>query len=294
VAAVALATFICTNRRWPDRTVDAAAPSRMQTGLLRLVARHAHQDPEAEAGFFFALQTLARSGPHRTILAVAAAVGLTHASIVLAHTGRLLPMPSSPPPGVLAISPVLLASLLMAVRYAVTLPAAPGANGSIRLAWQGDERPYLAGVKRAAMLLATLASALLFPMHVAWLGPRPALVHSALALLFATAALHALFLGYRKLPFACGYVPVPNPKLTWPGGLIVLLFVTYGLANAEHWALNSTTHTVGLAAALCGIAFATITCDRHRRVERPRMVFDERPSPATQRLGLSDHLLGYD
>jgi hypothetical protein len=42
------------------------------------------------------------------------------------------------------------------------------------------------------------------PLCIALLGPAGAMLHALLSLALAHAALDALFLWYRKLPFACG------------------------------------------------------------------------------------------
>jgi protein-S-isoprenylcysteine O-methyltransferase Ste14 len=48
---------------------------------------------------------------------------------------------------------IVLLALIAGFRYAVGVPAELAANWTIRMAWDGDERAYLAGVKRAAGLL---------------------------------------------------------------------------------------------------------------------------------------------
>src|SRR6185369_4540612 len=120
------------------------------------------------------------------------------------------------PPGLLAISILLLLTLVAGIRYATAVPAAPAANWTIRMAWLGDERRYLAGVKRAAFVLVMTLVVILLPLHVALLRPGTAAVHSLLLLLFALTSLDVLLLSYRKLPFACSYVPVENPRMVWP------------------------------------------------------------------------------
>src|SRR5207247_10220410 len=114
------------------------------------------------------------------------------------NDGRSLGM-QSPPLGVLGILIMSLLVVLVGVAYAVAVPAELAANWTIQMAWLGDERRYLAGVKRAAMLLVAVLLVLLLPLHVALLGIAVAIVHSLLGLVLAVAALDALFLPYRKL-----------------------------------------------------------------------------------------------
>jgi hypothetical protein len=294
MAALALATFLWSNRRLPDRSAGVPSSSRIHAVIHRLAERHTRRDPEAQAGFFFALQTLSRSAPHRTVMAVAAAVGLTHALIVLAQRDRTLVDIPSTSLGVFGISIMLLMALVAGVAYAMTVPAANAGNWTIRMAWLGDERGYLAGVKRAALLLAAVLLVVLLPLHVALLGAFLAVVHSVFSLLVAIAAFDVLFLTYRKLPFACSYVPIENPKLVWPIGVASLIAVTYGLAWVERLSLHTAASAVALDATFAATALLVRAIDRGRRRERTPINFDDRPRLATQRLGLSEHITIHD
>jgi hypothetical protein len=104
----------------------------------------------------------------------------------------------------------------------------------------------------------------------------------------------SLFLGYRQFPFACSYVPIENPKLLWPVGLATVLLVTYAFADLERWALQTPTRTAELSAALGAIVLLVKFIDRTRRRERLPVNFDERPAPATQRLGLLERMANPD
>lgn len=81
-----------------------------------------------------------------------------------------------------------------------------------------------------------------------------------------------------------------NPKVLWPAGLASFLLVTYGFASAERFALTSATRTAVFGAALSLIVLVVKIIDREHRRERVPVNFDERPAPATQRLGLFEHL----
>jgi hypothetical protein len=130
----------------------------------------------------------------------------------------------------------------------------------------------------------------LLPVHVLLFGWVVAIVHAVYGFTFATILLDVLFVGYRKMPFACSYLPIENPKLLWPVGIASLLLVTYGFADVERFALRTVTGAIGLAAALGTMAFATKLVDRAGRRERLALDFDERPALATQRLGLFEHV----
>ena len=156
------------------------------------------------------------------------------------------------------------------------------------MAWQGDERAYLAGVKRTgAVALAMLPLVFLFPLHVMLLGFVGAVTHSVHGFLFAVATLDVLFIGYQKVPFACSYVPVENPKLVWPTAAASFLLATYGFAYAERSALQTPARAAAFCASLVALAAAARLVDRVQRRERLPVNFDEGPSPATLRRACS-------
>ncbi|HEY7286091.1 MAG TPA: hypothetical protein VH497_11640 [Vicinamibacterales bacterium] len=290
VAGLAIATFFWTNRRFPDRAATALRPTRFYGAVRRAAERLTRGDPEAQAGFFFTLQTLTRSAPHRTIVAVSLAVGLTHAFIALTQTGIHRFELSSMPRAIPAMSVFLLISLLAGFWYAATVPAEPLANWTIRSAWLGNQQSYLSGVKRAGgIALAAVPLLLMLPLNASLMGTAAAVEHSVIALLFATALLDALFVFVDRFPFACSYVPVQNPKVAWPASLAGVLTLTYGFAALECQALVALPRTVALCAALSVLAVLVKTIDREWRCEERPIEFDARPTPATQRLDLAAH-----
>jgi hypothetical protein len=295
IAFLAIATFVWNNRRLPEQTTRGRFRSRIGAIVRRLAARVTTGNPEARAGFFFTWQTLTRSAPHRTIVAIALAAGLTHLLIALAAGGVHRLEAASMPLGVFAIGIMVLAPLIAGFRYATTVPPEWASNWTIRMAWLGDERGYLSGVKRAALVTLVAAPLLaLLPLHVALFGFIIAVLHSIYIFLAAAALLDGLFLTYRQLPFACSYVPIQNPKVIWPAGVTALLTLAYGLSGLERWALQTATRTVGLGATLLAIVVLVTIADRANRRERRPVDFDARPALATQRLGLFEHVLHHD
>jgi hypothetical protein len=295
VACLAIATFLWTNRRLPDQAAGSRARSRLHASIRSKARWLTEANPETQAGFFFTWQTLTRSTPHRTIVAIAVAAGVTHLLIALAASGvHRLELPAMPL-GLFGINIMVLVSLLAGFRYAVTVPPELASNWTIRMAWFGDERGYLTGVKRTAIIaLVTVPLLALLPLHVALFGFGVAVVHSIFGFMVAAATLDGLFLGYRQFPFASSYVPIENPKLLWPAGLSTVLLVTYGFADLERWALQTTARTLALGAALAAFALVVKMIDRANRRERLAVNFDERPAFATQRLGLFERIVNYD
>ena len=291
-ATLAIASFLWNNRRLPDRSAGGRAPSSMHALTRRMAERLSDPNPEMQAGLFFTLQALARSAPHRTIVAISLAAGLTLPIITLVRSGIHRAAIPSMPLGFFAMDIMVLSALLAGFRYAVTVPAELASNWTIRMAWLGDERGYLAGAKAAAVMVLVIVPLLsLLPLHILLFGPVTAVVHSLLGLLFATATLDAMFLGYRKLPFACSHVPIENPRLLWPAAAASFLLVAYGFGYLERSALQTLAGTAALGAILGAIVLMTKLIDRAQRRERRPVNFHEGPVPPTQRLGLFEHVL---
>ena len=141
--------------------------------------------------------------------------------MALATSGvHRLELPSMPL-GLFAINIMVLASLIAGFRYAVTVPPELASNWTIRMAWLGDERGYLAGVKRAALVaLVAVPLLVLLPLHVALFGFAIAVVHSIYGFMVATTPCWmACSLATGNSPSPAAMCPIENPKLLWPAGL---------------------------------------------------------------------------
>ena len=292
VVSLAVLTFVWNNRRLPEPAAARPGHSRTSAAVRAIALRLTRGDPEAQAGFFFTLHALMRSGPHRLIVAIAVAAALTLPSVMLILGSAYVQEPmSSFPLGLLGMQVTVLLVLIGGFRYVVMVPAELVANWSIRMAWRGDERGYLAGVKRAAFLSTVVVPSLvLLPLHVALFGAATALVHALFGCLFGVAALDGLFLGYRKslspAPICrsatrscCGRA-APQPCCWCP--------ISLRTSNGPRCSRREST--AAFAATLAGIVLTIKIIDRLQRRERQPLDFDERPAPPTQRLGVFESM----
>jgi hypothetical protein len=247
------------------------------------------RNPEAQAGFFFTLQCLSRSLPHRIGMSMFVAIGFAAAAVSLVGTDyRHLQSVASLPLRFFVIQPVLVTALLVGFRYVVGVPSELRANWAFHLSWSGDERPYLAGVKRAAVVGLVLPTLLvLFPLHAMMLGFRLASAHLLCGVLISLVLLEGLLLGFRKLPFASSHVPSVNMKTLGPIYLFGAFLALYGLAWLERLALGSPFGTVVFLAGSATLWGGLRAIDMWQRRIRVPIELDELPPPATQRLGLS-------
>ena len=233
VLLVAAAACAWNSRRLPVPPVARrGGPGRVRRTFAWTVTHLVARDPAVQAGFFFAVQTLTRSVAHRVTMATSMAVGL--ALIVINMGGidghRAVAL-SSVPAYRLAVQTWVLAAVLTGFRHAVRVPAEARANWTFHLAWSGDERPYLAGVKRAAWLTLIVPTlTVLFAWHALVLTPRLAVAHLAFGGAVAVLLMEALFITYQKLPFASGFVRTEDLKSLVPLYVLVVLIVSLALA----------------------------------------------------------------
>jgi len=286
VTVLAVLLFAWNNRRMvapPPVAAGAAWLRRAIAAVARGVIRH----PETQASFFFTLQAVLRSPQHRLTTAASLAFGLT-AGVFAVAVGSATTRGTADAfaAGILAVQPVLLTALLTGFRHAVRMPAELAANWAVQVAWRGDTRPHIAGAKAAGALLFIAVPVLaLVPFYWVMFTPPEALAIALCGLAGGAVVLEAIFLGYRKLPFACGYLP-GDVKTIGPIAFAAFVFFTYQFSHLELAALR-TGGAPTFAVLLTG-AFATLRAvDAYRRRHPRPFEFDEMPEPPTQRLGLS-------
>ena len=76
--------------------------------------------------------------------------------------------------------------------------------------------------------------------------------------------------------------------------MTTLLTLAYGFSGLERWALQTAARMVGLGATLVAIMVLVTMADRANRRERLPVDFDARPTLATQRLGLFEHVVHHN
>lgn len=286
----ALSLYLWNTRRLPTPAPRRRRQRRWWTRTaVRLLEQSLVRRPAVQAGFFFTLQTLSRSVPHRVSIATSMAIGVAAAAVGIGGVAMRTAADREAAPLVfLAAQAVIVLVLVAGFRNSVRVPAQLRANWIFHMAWSGDERPYVAGVKRAALLAVAIPVLLaLFPIHALVVGWSLAATHLAYGLALAVLVTELAFLGFRKLPFASSFVP--SGTLASSGAVYALLFgvIVYALAWIERLVLgipNGTLVVLGVAAAVL-VALRAADVWQHRTPVPVEL--DEVADPPTQRLGLS-------
>ena len=282
--AVAVVAFLWNARRPAAR---ARTPQRGHAARRSLWARAVTatvaRTPAVQAGFFFAMRTFARSVPHRAALAVASAFGLAVATIGFGRAMRA----HADGDAIFALlwtQTMFIACLLAGCEQAIRLPAHLPASWSVKLAWPGDARGYVDGVKRAMVLgIGAPALALLLLAQLWFVPLRLALPQFAVGLLVMIIAIEARFIVEHPLPFLTSYVTGSRAKVApvWFG---LALIVSTVVASIEVSALERAASAAWLFAILVAI-WATLAW-LGRRAGAPREddldLFQGRLDEATQ------------
>jgi len=240
--------------------------------------------PAQRAAFHFVWQTLARSRSHRVLLAAYAAAG-----VALVFQGSLGVIASGvsgwwqDSRGVLLPAPLVLALFLLGgMRYVFTVPAELRENWMFQLAATGNPREYLAGVRKAALLLGAVPLfALLAPVYCWLWGPAKGGAHVLFGFLVSVLLTDLLLMNFEKLPFTCSYVAgKANLKMSWPLYILAYLFYVAALSAVDALIMGWPA-LLWPVVALAGFAhWAMVARPRPSAFGRPAFIYDECPEPA--------------
>jgi hypothetical protein len=253
--AIAVTAFFWNSRQLPlplvgNRATRYRGPGLLTRALTLVVVRR----PAAQAGFFFTLQCLLRSGPHRVVMAACTAVSLAVATVLLGAAGRSPQSDAAGVPGyVFSTQTIVLAVLLAGFRHVTRLPADIRASRLFRLAWVADSSWFLSGVRRGAIVGVVLpAIVILVPPSLYLLGARLALMHALTGLLLSVALVSLMTLNASRLPFVASYAPASDLNITGPailiGGMIAVSLFS--------WLERTALADVRLAAVLWAVMIA--------------------------------------
>jgi pimeloyl-ACP methyl ester carboxylesterase len=217
-------------------------------------------DPIDRAILLFSARTLARSPQHRLVLAVFAGIAFSMSlayakSLVYGTGGARWAEPSVP---LLIAGLVTLFFSAMGSRAIFALPFALPANWIFRVSAVRRPAVYFSAVRKTLFALGALpvllGAAVLY-LSI-WPG-RPAMQHLVVLLLLAILVVQVSLQRFRKIPFACSYLPgksnLAGPKAGLGAGLLLL-----GLslaASIERWSMDKAARYITVLALLIAATF---------------------------------------
>jgi CubicO group peptidase (beta-lactamase class C family) len=244
----------------------------------------------------FAIRTLARSRQHRLILAFYWGIGLA-ATIFLLQTMEInLPLPDAPANGMwheantslLAASVVMLALAIVGARVVFALPLQLSANWIFRSIGVQAGRGTLAAARRALLALSVVPVWLVAAVVCLQLWPwREAAAHLAVLGLLGVALTDLALHGFRKIPFACSYLPGKSPVHMLFLAACGLMWLVHLGVNFEQRALQESRTMTALLVLLTLVAAAVRWGTAvGARSESTALQFEEAPPPVVMGLGL--------
>jgi hypothetical protein len=247
--------------------------------------------PLDRAILLFTARTMARSRQHRMLLAVYGGIGL---AIALAYARDLVYGRSrwhQPNVSLLIGSFVLLFFFLIGSRAVIALPFALRANWIFRITAVYSPTAYFAAVRKAMTVLAAGPVWIIAAVLYSSLWPsRAALPHLLVLVLSGVLLIQLLLHRFRKIPFACSYLP-GKTDLRIKLGSRAILFMAFSNAavHLEFWAMQRA----GRFAVVAGLLFAATAWAWRRTVDFAQsryqpLQFEDLPPDAVQVLNLQN------
>jgi hypothetical protein len=280
----AIALFFWNSRQLPLPLVGNRG---RRYGVISLVARAITvtlaRRPATQAGFFFTLQCLFRSGPHRVVMAACTAVSIALATVFLAAATRSGGDVAGVPGYVFSTQMIALAVLLAGFRHATRLPADISANRLFRVAWVADSGRFLTGVRRGGLAgIVAPAIVLLLPPYIYLLGTRLALMLALTGFLASAALMAMMTFKTSQLPFVASYAPSSNLNTFGPVILVGGMIAVSIFSSIERFALANMQTALILWGILIAIAvLPQLAAGRNEQLELPS-AFDVPAGGATR------------
>ena len=240
----------------PDITPsDRVRPlARLVTGLVAILVPR----PLERAILLFTARTLARSREHRLLFAAYGGLGLALAfayarSYLYGYAANPWNQANMP---FIAASVVVLFMAIIGARAVFALPVSEPASWMFRLTAVYPPASYFAAVRKSLFVLAAAPvwTGCAILCLTAW-PARPALEHlallAALSVLLVQRALHR----FRKIPFACSYLPGKanlHVRVYALGALF--LFLADSGSRLEFWTLDRTARFAVLLVVISALA----------------------------------------
>jgi hypothetical protein len=291
--AIAGAAYGLSYRRSVRGVFEAPEQMSMRPGILARWAEFAAntwlcRNAGERAAYGFVWNTVMRSRSHRLLVAAWSACGV--ALVVQGITGAIASGHRawwSNPAGPLLPAPIVVPLFLVTgLRYAFTVPSELRANWIFQ---QGCSAPgdYLAGARKAALVMVAAPFAVLLPLFTAAWGWKTGGLHVLFGAVVAWLLLEAQMAGLEKLPFTCSYVPgKANVRSWWTMYVAAYLVYAAVLSWIDLKIVQEPAWIVVFLAAAWG-AHAGIERYRSQQIAGGlKLEFDERPTPAVLTLEL--------
>jgi hypothetical protein len=252
----------------------------LREGWERLFGKTVLRAPEERAVYAFFSKTIRSSPKQRVTMAyfLAIVAGVVMLYIVANREGfRLL----NPGNRSLLAQPIVLAFvILVGIRTLVNLPASPPANWIFEVTDTGRTMRYVAGLKKAIFFrwLVPLFC-LVFVFHLVIWDLGPALEHALFGLTVSGLGLEAFFYRFRKVPFACTYLPGKMKLQSRLIPLVILFLGFFSLTAAIEKELRRAPLKFIYFFAISAGLWLAVRLANTRFYRGASLIYEEQPEP---------------
>jgi len=239
------------------------------------------RNPVERAVFFFFKKTLARSKLHKMQMLTYTAVAIGFVFVLLAYLNGLQHDFSEPNKTLLAIPLLLLLLLVTGIQNTIVIPIFLEANWIFKFTESNRIKQYISGLKKGILwliILPTLFLCFLFYLYI-W-NWDTALLHCVFSLFISHILLEALFWNYRKIPFACSFLP-GKAKMQYYFVVYFIGVLTYGtlLSMLSLQLIHAKIRYICTFSAVLIFLFA-IKLYRERKIYPGKQIlYEENPEP---------------
>ena len=296
VLLFASALYAAAYSRYLQQTLETLEDDGSQSAASRLLSRWLDRillPNQHERGVFhFVLQTLFRSPRHKLYLT--GYVGVASALVIWElvtlfsiHSYVILHKPSPP---LLCIPLVISFFILSGIRFVYPRPVELRANWIFQLSENREDiRSLEAPVKIMAVLGVLPVTVPFYPVHLWLWGPLTATLHLFYTAILGLLLIELMLLGYRRIPFACSFVPGGHNNTGW--SMVYLIgfgLYAYTMSAVERWMFDDLPLRGSILFVILPAAW--IAARRFRRdllANEVRLDYDETIEPAVRTLNLN-------
>ncbi len=233
------------------------------------------------AVFHFFGKTLVRSMLHKMRVATYMATSVAVILVILVLGPRSIQELSGINKPLLSIPLILSFFLLIGIRAVVNIPAAKEANWAYKLTEGTAKKNYFSGLKKGIFFFLLLPLFVLLFLFYSFLwGWQLAFYHCLFGMILSLLLMEILFINYRKIPFACSYLP-GKAKLHLYWMIYIVSFLIYGflLSSIEYRILNSPLSLFIFYGAVLLIIVALKVSQNHFIYRKLEILYEEMPEP---------------
>jgi hypothetical protein len=255
--------------------------AKLKKSFLNLFNRIFLRNPVQRAVFYFFGKILKKSILHKMRLATYFATSIAIILVFWVSSAGIVQTLSSVNTTFLSLPLILSFFLLVGIRVTVNIPIAVEANWIFRLTETKDKKDYFTGLKKGIFFFVLFPLfVLLFLFYSILWSWQISFFHCLYGIFISLLLMEVLFYNYRKIPFACSYLPGKG-KLHYFWGFYLVFFLIYAslLSYVEYKILNSPLYLF-LSYGVIFILIAALKASKKYLLRKKLEIkYEEMPEP---------------